>query len=68
MRVAQQFGNGEIFHARTKAWKDSNLDKIEGLDIVGIGNNMREHLRSNLSKDELITQFAIYESKAIHLK
>lgn len=65
--VAQLFGDGEIFHARTKAWKDCDLNKIRG--VRGCANpNARDHLTSNLSQTELNSQFATYKNKAFQLK
>lgn len=66
--VAQLFGNGEIFHARTKAWKDSDVNKIGGLSALGTNGNVREHIKSNLNQDELISQFKKYKNEAIQLK
>lgn len=65
--VAQLFGDGEIFHARTKAWKDFDLKKLKGMDGGGNGH-IRDHLTSNLSQTELNTQFEAYKSKAFQLK
>lgn len=65
--VAQLFGDGEIFHARTKVWKDYDLTKIGGMNI-GANGRKRDHLRSNLSKEELSAQFKAYKDKAFQLK
>lgn len=65
--VAQLFGCGEIFHARTKAWKGFDVRKIRGMNI-GANSDVRDHLQSNLSKEELSTQFKIYKNNAFQLK
>lgn len=65
--VVQLFGKGEIFHARTKAWKDFDVKKIGGR-IIGTNGHKRDHLKSNLSKEELNTQFKTCKNKAIQLK
>ncbi len=65
--VAQLFGHGEIFHGRTKAWKDYDLKKIGGLP--GSAKDFKtDHLKSELSKDELLIQFQHYKNQAIQLK
>ena len=65
--ITQLFGEGEIFHGRTKAWKDFDVKKIRGL-APGPGSNHRDHLTSNLTKDELIAKFQHYKNQAIQLK
>ncbi|MBA3603083.1 MAG: hypothetical protein H0W50_05460 [Parachlamydiaceae bacterium] len=65
--VAQLFGDGEIFHARTKAWKDFDLKKIGGMN-VGAKGHVRDHLSSNLGKEEVDSQFKAYKNKAFQLK
>ena len=65
--VAQLFGDGEIFHGRTKVWKDYDLNQIGGMNI-GVNGRKRDHLKSELSKDELINQFQNYKNQAIQLK
>ena len=66
--VAQLFGDGEIFHSRTKAWKDYDLQKIEGMNVMGTNEHQRDHLMSNLTKDELTNQFQRYKNEAIQVK
>ena len=65
--IAQLFGDGEIFHARTKAWKDFDVKKIGGMNM-GANSHARDHLQSNLSKEEISTQFKAYKDKAFQLK
>jgi hypothetical protein len=65
--VAQLFSDGEIFHARTKAWDGVDLQKIGGMSI-GVNGRKTEHLKSNLSKDELTRQFREYKNRAVQLK
>lgn len=65
--VAQLCGDGEIFHARTKAWKDFDVKKIGGMNM-GANGHMRDHLTSNLSQTELNSQFKAYKNKALQLK
>lgn len=64
---AQLFGDGEIFHSRTKAWKDFDLKKIGGINM-GANKFQREHLSSSLNQNELITQFTEYKNNAIIIK
>lgn len=65
--VVQLFGDGEIFHARTKAWKGTDVEKIGGINM-GVSGHVLEHLKSNLSKDELINRYKKYKNEAIQLK
>lgn len=65
--VAQLFGYGETFHSRTKAWKDFDLKKIDGINCAA-NHDKRDHLKSDLSKDEFIAQFQSYKNRAIQLK
>jgi len=65
--VAQLFGDGEIFHARTKVWKDFDVKKIGGMN-TRVNGHVRDHLNSNLSKEELNSQFKAYKNKAFQLK
>ncbi len=65
--IAQLFGHGEIFHSRTKVWKDFDVNEMHGMNAGGNGDK-REHLKSNLTKDELIGQYREYKNKAIQLK
>jgi len=65
--TAQLFGDGEIFHSRTKAWKDYDLKQIGGMNM-GANGHQRDHLKSELSKQELTTQFQNYKNQAIQLK
>ncbi len=65
--VAQLFGLGEIFHARTKAWKDFDLEKIMGVDM-GVNGHIRDHLKSDLNQEDLNAQFETYKSIAFQLK
>lgn len=65
--LAQLFCNGEVFHGRTKAWKNFDINAIGGINW-GANSRKRDHLKSNLSKEELITQFQNYKKEAIQLK
>lgn len=65
--VSQFYGFGEIFHARTRAWKDFDMDEIKGIQGLA-GSDRLEHLKSNLTQEELNIQFGNYKSKAIQLK
>lgn len=65
--VAQLFGDGEIFHARTKAWRGFDVKRIGGINM-GENSLVRGHLKSDLSQDELTRQFREYKKKAIQLK
>lgn len=65
--VAQLFGDGEIFHARTKAWKDFDLKKLKGMNM-GANGYKRDHLTSHLNQEEHISQFQYYKNQAVQLK
>jgi hypothetical protein len=65
--VAQLSGRGEIFHARTKVWKNFELQKLEGMWGF-VNGRKRDHLRSDLSKEDLEAQFQNYKSRAFQLK
>ncbi len=66
--VAQLFGSGETFHARTRAWEGFDVDKIKGGFHGFINHRVRGQLNSKLSKEESIAQFAEYKNLAYHLK
>lgn len=53
--IAQLFGNGELFHARTRVWKDYN-------------SPLSTHRKSSLNEGELTRQFQTYKNAAIQLK
>jgi hypothetical protein len=63
--IAQLFGKGEIFHARTKAWLGFDIKILGGMNIDG---HEREHLKSNITRNELIDQFLRYKNESIQLK
>ncbi len=65
--LVQLYGNGEAFHARTKGWKGSDLERISGIKGP-VSYNKTDQLKTELSKEELLTQFQMYKSKAIQLK
>lgn len=65
--IPQLFGKGEIFHGRTKVWKDHDSKDIGGMNLGGHGNQ-REHLSSSLSKEDFIAQFQEAKNQAIQLK
>lgn len=64
--LAQLYGYGEIFHARTKAWADAQLTDIGGYQ--GFGEYSRDHLASNLSKEALEAAYKTYKAQAIQLR
>lgn len=65
--ICQIFGTGESFHGRSKASKDLDHRKIEG--IKWIGHDVRgKHLSSNLSQEELKRRFNEAMEQAILLK
>jgi hypothetical protein len=66
--VAQLFGNGEVFHARSKAWNGYDLTQLKGVDSLGKHRSQRDHLASHLSREELITQVGQYKNQALQLK
>jgi hypothetical protein len=65
--ICQLFGDGEIFHARTKAWKGADLTTIGGMNF-GVNGSNRDHLQSELPQEEMLAQFQEYKTQAIQLK
>ena len=66
--IAQLFGHGEFFHGRTKAWKDSDIQNMRGIDTLGENyQDRRDDLHSDLSREELVNQFKKYKEEAILL-
>ena len=65
--TTQCFGDGEIFHARSKAWKNFDYKNIDGINL-GANMNSLDHLESNLEKKEMTTQFKSYKRSAFILK
>lgn len=69
--VAQLFGEGEFFHARTKVWQGFNSYQELGgvMDTLALRKRKnREYLMSDLNKEALTTLFQKYKSRAIQLK
>jgi hypothetical protein len=66
--VVQLLCEGEIFHARTKAWKGFDVNRLGGIERVGINARKRDHLQSELSKEEFVKQFQAYKNSAVQLK
>jgi len=68
--IAQLYGRGELFHGRTKAWKNCDLSKIERVDNGNSNNHYhsRDHLKSDYTKNELKSEFMRYKAGAIRLK
>jgi hypothetical protein len=65
--ICQFSGYGESFHARTRAWKGFDVKKVLGVDGV-IGEDIYgDHLKSDLSKEQLKRKFEEYKSKSINL-
>lgn len=65
--LAQLFGHGEVFHARTKVWKDHSVMSIDGINMFGRNRYQRDHLQSGLTRKELVLQFKKYKAKAVLL-
>ena len=65
--VTQLFSEGEIFHARTKAWKGFDIESINGMN-VGANSHVRDHLKSDLTQEALIAQFLQYKNAAVQLR
>lgn len=68
--LEQLLGVGEIFHARTKVWKDADINLI-GSGIyggIGIESDNLSRLESDIPKDKFIKLFEIYKKNAISLK
>lgn len=70
--VAQLFGAGEHFHARSKAWKDFDVQKIRGINTAywnrEAAEKGRDLLKSHLTKEELLEQFQAYENASFVFK
>jgi hypothetical protein len=64
--VAQLFGEGEIFHGRTKAWKGFDVQLMEGFE-TSTNYDVRGHLQSDKEQDELVREFEKYKKQAIVL-
>lgn len=65
--VTQLFGDGEIFHARSKVHRDADIKSILGFHGFGKTYN-REPLRSYQTQDELIASFQNYKAQAIQMR
>ncbi len=64
--LAQLFGDGEVFHARTKAPKNVSLMFLGG---ICHGDHRRDHLRSDFATlDALVNEFDKIKSQAIIIK
>lgn len=63
--LAQLFAEGEIFHARTKSWKDFDVKEMGGIMDC---SEERGYLASNLSQEELKSRFQAYKREALQLK
>ena len=64
--IAQMCGQGETFHARTKAWKDFPLDKVHGM--WGTIGRDRQHLKSEMNKDSMVEAFQAHKKAAVFLQ
>lgn len=65
--IPQIFSDGEIFHIRTKSWKNFNVKNIGGMN-TGAGYNQRDHLVSEIEKEDLLNRFKLYINSSIQLK
>jgi hypothetical protein len=72
--IAQLLGGGELFHGRTKIWRDWRSDEIEGIGKLydpktgeEIPLDLPPYLRSNLPKDKLNAVFRHFKRNAIFL-
>lgn len=63
--LCQLFGSGEIFHGRTKVWKD--YDATLGINGVKAAKTTN-HLKSELTKEKLISNFAKFKKSAFTIK
>jgi hypothetical protein len=67
--IPQMYGMGESFHPRTKGWKDCPVNEIRGINIsFSLKDRPREHLSSDISKEELIEMFCLFKNGAVQLK
>lgn len=65
--IAQLFGYGEYFHARTKG-ADGN-PPLMGFNAMFLDNNAKtDHLKSSMKRKELDVQFSRYKRECIQLK
>lgn len=63
--LCQLFGQGEIFHGRTKVWKDYDAR----LGIIGVkAAKTTNHLMSELPKEKLILKFEKYKKNVFLIK
>jgi hypothetical protein len=65
--ISQLFAHGEMFHGRTKAWKDCENGKIQGIVLDDYGSKNKSHI-SELDKEDFIKEFEMYKDQAIQLK
>lgn len=63
--VSQLYGGGESFHARTKVWK--GFTSLGGINF-GVNHDKIDHLKSDLNKDEVLSQFNDFKNSAFLLK
>lgn len=60
-------GGGETFHTRTKGWNNFDVKNFAGMNIRHHQETL-DHLKSNMSQNELIRSFLTIKRRAIHLK
>ena len=65
--LVQLCSDGEVFHARTKAWKNFNPKDMGGFNL-GVDGGERSHLKSELTREDLMKKFIQYKAVAIQLK
>lgn len=66
--LCQISARGESFHARTKAWKGFDVKKIAGIWGIFGANKYGDHLKSELSRENLISEFHALKANAVMLK
>ena len=66
--LVQLLSIGDTFHARSKAPRGSNIQKLGGIDGLFRFSYSHEYLICNLSQNEIIEQFNQIKEKAVILK
>ena len=65
--ICQFAGKEEIFHARSKSFKESDVKDLKGFPSFK-SVTRRDHLISNLSRVTFLEKFKLYKQQAIFLK
>lgn len=66
--LCQLSGYGESFHSRTKAWKNFDVKNVKGIKGGFGADKYGDNLKSERSRENLISEFHAFKAKAIMLK